>query len=163
MTKTRKTRTIAERKADLIAKLAILEAKENGTYVRENAEKTGLKAVRYALRRRKTELHRAKVLVEGRAATANSPALAGIMDKIENAEQRLAKLREAAEKGENFIANLPFDIDRLEKLVLVGEAGDDVEVPSDLTRLGNEADRTDAEIETKVATSEDSEITENAN
>jgi len=163
MTKTRKTRTIEERKAELLKKLEILEAKENGTYVRENAEKTGLKAVRFALRRRKTELHRAQILVDGRAATSKSPALAGVNDKIQNLKERLAKLEEAAERGANYIANLPFDIDRLEKLVLVGEAGDDVEVPKDLTPIVNDADKNEAELETKVATDSDTEVTENAN
>jgi hypothetical protein len=90
----KKTRPIADRKAELLAKLAILEAKENGTY-EPSMEPDGLKGVKAALRRRKTALHQAQILIAGRAATDKSPALPGIDAKIENAQKRLDNLLES--------------------------------------------------------------------
>lgn len=150
--------------AEAQERVAKLMAQIDGTYVRENEEKTGIKAVRFALKRRKTELHRATVLVNGRAATAKSPALAGIHEKIANAGERLEKLREAAWRGEDFMANLPFDIGRLDALLQLAETeGEEIEVPTGMFKIGGEDERTEAEIEAKVVTSDDAEVTENAN
>ncbi len=144
--------------AEANARVAKLTAQIEGTWIAENEEKTGVKAVRAALRRRKTALHQARVLIDGRGATAKSPALPGLYMKITNAEDRLYSMREAAQRGEDFIQNLPFDIERLDELLKLSEQeGEDIEVPNGLFKMGGEEDVTDAEHEAKVVTANDTE------
>jgi hypothetical protein len=144
--------------AEANARVAKLTAQIEGTWVAENAEKTGVKAVKAAIRRRKTALHQAKVLINGRAPTAKSPALPGIYGKIENAKLRLANMNEAADRGEAFIANLPFDIERLDALLELSEQeGEEIEVPNGLFKMGGEEDITEAEHEANSVTANDTE------
>ncbi len=139
----RPKRSLAERRAALQAQIAILDAKEDGTY---EMERSGLKAVKFALRRRETEKHNAEVLINGRASTAKSPALATIAEKVANAETRLASLKAGQERAQGFLDNLPTDIELLQGLVTLGEAGETVEVPDGLYQMEME-DKTEVEVE----------------
>jgi len=149
-TKLTKEERLAKQKAALLAKLAIVEAKENGTY---QIKREGVKALKFALRTRRTALHAAQVLVNGRAPSAKSPALPTIVDKIKNAEKRLAGLIEGRDRAIDFLENLPADIDLLEGLVTVAESGDSnepVKMPTGLFHM-DKANETDVEVETRAA------------
>lgn len=147
MAQKRKRRTRQEMIADLQAKVEKLQAQEEGTYTPEH-ETLMSKRIRVALRTRKTALHQARITLNGRAPTENSPGTNGIETKIQNAEDRLASLRETKSRAEEQAANLPFDIERLEDLCERCEKGEDVEMPTDLYRLPGE--KTDVEHETAV-------------
>lgn len=100
-----------------------------------------LKALRAALRKRETELRSAVITLDGAEGRSS------IDDKIAHTERRLESQRRTKENAEVMRARLPFDIERLSALVEAGEAGEEVEMPSDLTRLPGEQDRTDEEHE----------------
>ena len=140
-----KNRTPEEIIADLEKKIEIQKAKAAGTYDPEK-DSYGVKRIRAALRRRKTALHAAEVTINGRAATAKSPALNGIDDKIDNARSRLDNLTETRNRAMLSIANLPDDIRVLEDLVQRAEKGEEVEFPTGLHHIPG--DQTEAEAET---------------
>ena len=145
-TKTRKPKkTLVEQREVLMAKLAIIEAKENGTY---KIERDGAQALKFALKRRAKMLHDAQVLVNGRAKTAKSPPMATIADKITNCEERLERLKAGQDRAQGFLDNLPADIKLLEGLVTLSESGETVDIPTDLYKLGDE---TEPELEVRVA------------
>ena len=115
--------------------LAELEAKANGTYV-----PTGPEAIRKSIlksrRIRQSALNLAQRELAGREATEKSPAIAPLVDRIENAEQRLADLREKLDTYTEQTLNLPEDIARLDKLIEDHDAGKtNVEFPTDLSEL----------------------------
>lgn len=137
MTTRRKRRTRQEIMDELRAKLDKYEAQEDGTYIPDE-ETLIAKRIRKALKRRKTAIHQANVLLQGKAATEKSPAQNGIDDKIANAEARLQNLRDAKAHALDMIANLPFDIDRLEKIVEEMDKGNVPEdFPTGLYKLPN--------------------------
>jgi chromosome segregation ATPase len=138
----------------LEAKLAKLQAQAEGTYSDEG-DTLVTKRLRSALRKRKTLLHRAEVLVNGRARTEKSPAMNGIEDKIENARKRLADLEDSQRRANEQIASLPFDIQTLTEALEAIERGEEVDFPTDLYRIPGE--NTTTETEVAVATEGDTE------
>lgn len=151
----RKRATREEMIAKTQAKLDKLLAQKEGSFT-PDAETLVVKRLRSALRRRKTALHRAEVMVNGRAATEKSPPMNGIDEKIENAQKRLADLVSSKERAEERIANLPFDISRIETILETAENdGTEPEFPTDLFMLDNES--TDSETEVAAGEPEDSE------
>lgn len=150
----RKRATREEMMARLQAKLERLQAQKEGTYVPDDETLT-LKRLRSALRKRHTAMGNARMLLNGRPATEKSPAMNSIDEKIANAEKRLADLHTAKARAEEQLANLPFDIERLEAIIGVAETGTDVEFPTGLYPLPSEQDRTEAEVEASVANSDE--------
>lgn len=130
------------------AELEKLLAQEAGTYTGDEGSDIA-KRLRKAAKKRKTLLHRAQVLLFGRPATEKSPAVNGIEEKIENAQKRLDNLIESKRRAEEQVANLPFDIEKLELLLEEDERGEEVEFPTDLFRIGGK--ETDREVEVKVS------------
>jgi DNA repair exonuclease SbcCD ATPase subunit len=152
MTK-RKRATRQEMIERLAAKLEKLQAQAAGNYD-ETGDSLNTKRLRSALRKRRTLLHRAETLLNGRAPTAKSPAQNGIDEKIENAQKRLDDLQEAKRRATEQTANLPFDIEKLEKLLADVENGEtEVEFPTDLYRIPGE--NTVAETENAAANADD--------
>lgn len=100
-----------------------------------------LKALRRALRKRETELRSAVITLDG------SEGRSSIDDKIAHTLRRLESQEQTKANAERMRAALPFDIERLSALVEAAEAGEEVEMPSDLTRLPGEESRTDEEHE----------------
>lgn len=131
------------------AELEKLLAQEAGTFTDEGSDMA--KRLRKAMKKRRTILHRAEVLLNGRPATEKSPAVNGIDEKIQNAEKRLNDLIESKRRAELQVANLPFDIEKLELLLEEDEAGEEVSFPDDLFKIGGEKP-TDREVEVKVST-----------
>ena len=153
MTK-RKRATRTEMIERLAAKLEKLQAQAAGNYD-ETGDSLNTKRLRSALRKRRTLLHRAETLLNGRAPTAKSPAQNGIDEKIENAQKRLDDLQEAKRRATEQTANLPFDIAKLEKLLADVEEGGscEAEFPTDLYRIPGE--NTVAETENAAANADD--------
>ncbi len=149
----RKRATRQEMRERLLEKLAKLDAQIEGTYTPDQ-ETLVSKRIRAALRKRKTLLSRAEIVIVGRASTEKSPAQNGIEEKIKNAENRLADLRETKRRADERIANLPRDIERLSGLVEMIERGEEVEMPDDLFPIPGEAERTDHEHEVAAANPE---------
>jgi prefoldin subunit 5 len=152
MTRKRATRT--EMIDRLEAKLEKLRAQAEGTYT-EEGDSFITKRMRRALRTRKTLLHRAEVLVNGRARTEKSPAQNGIDEKIENARRRLADLEDSRNRAQEQIAALPFDIQTLTEALEATERGEEVDFPTDLYRVPGENTATETEV--AVATEGDTE------
>ncbi len=157
MTDRKQRRTRAQMIEEWKAKITKAEAQEEGTYDSDSETLVG-RRLRGAMKKRKTILHRAGVLLQGRAATEKSPPMNGIVQKIERARQRLADLIESGARAEQQVANLPFDIERLAELIEAEEKGEDVEFPNDLLRLPGEGEQTDTEAEVAAGTSEDAEV-----
>jgi len=150
-TQRRKKRTRAEMIADLEHKLAKYRAQEEGTF----EDQTTLKMLKRALKARQKALHQANILLHGREQTPDrkSPPVNSITVKIENAQRRVDGYIESKRRAEEQIANLPFDIEKLQDLVTVAESGEEVEFPQDLFRLPT--DRTDRENEVNLDTEND--------
>lgn len=151
MTNTRqKRRTDEEMLAHFEAeKQRILDRMQAKAEGRPVTEGSGLSSrLKRAKRTRETALHRAQVAVNGKAATAKSPALPTIEEKIERAQKRLDDLIETQNRALEQIAELPKDIERLELLIEAEAAGDDVEFPKGLYRLPGEGEQTEGEAET---------------
>lgn len=161
--KKRTRRTIEERIAATQAEMARLQAIKDGTYVRGEATSGNpvLTQVKKALRVRKTALHNAQIITDGRAATEKSPRQSTLAEKIENAEKRLNNLRETKKRSDQIIADTPFDIERLEALIELAESGEDITFPDNLTPLPSESEKTDTEHEVTALTANDPEVTEN--
>ena len=128
--KTRNRRTRAQMIADMETKLAKLRAQAEGKFDPSTDENYGVKRLRSAIRRRETLLTTACVVLNGRAATDKSPAVADIDQKIANAEQRVANLRLTKDRAIEQTAALPGDIDTLRALLARAEAGETVEFPT---------------------------------
>lgn len=136
-------------------KLAKLKAQAEGSFT-PDAETLTVKRLRNALRRRKTALHRATVMLNGRAATEKSPSMNGIDEKIENARKRLADLEASKSRAEERVANLPFDISRIETILEDAEkSGTEPTFPDDLFPLDNES--TESEVEVAAGEPDESE------
>ena len=116
-----------------------------------------VKRLKAALKRRNTLLGRAQVVVNGKLATAKSPATNTVEDKIENAIQRLADLRLTETNAIEQLAELPDDIERLTLLVEEAKAGTDVEFPSDMYRIPGVEEQTDSEAEFSAAIDQETE------
>ena len=134
----------------LQAKLERLQQQEAGKPVASTTP-LGVKRLRAAIRKRRTALHRANVLLDGHAGSEKSPAINGIAAKIENAQRRLESLIEARDRAVEQIENLPGDIERLEAALAQAEAGGEIEFPEGLTML--EASN-DAEVEVEAGMGE---------
>lgn len=134
----------------LQAKLERLQQQEEGKPVASTTP-LGVKRLRASIRKRRTALHRANVLLDGHAGSEKSPAINGIAAKIENAQRRLDQLIEARNRAVEQIENLPGDIERLEAALAQAEAGGEVEMPEGLTML--EASN-DAEVEVEAGMGE---------
>jgi len=158
MTDRKARRTRAQMIEEMEAKLAAYKAKEDGTYTSDSETLIG-KRLKGGLKRRRTLLHRAQVLIAGRAATEKSPPMNGIDDKIERAEARLEDLIESRERANEQVARLPGDIEAIAKAIEVDEQGlETAEFPSDLLALPGEGEQTNAEAETVHATNDDDEV-----
>lgn len=136
----------------LQAKLERLQQQEEGKPVASTTP-LGVKRLRAAIRKRRTALHRANVLLDGHAGSEKSPRINGIDAKIENARQRLDSLIEARNRAVDHIETLPGDIERLEAALAQAEAGGEIEMPEGLTNIG-EANEAEAEVEAGMGESE---------
>ena len=154
MSKPRNKRRTPEEMAAHYAKLAEqyqekAERQARGERIQGNSMVSRLKR---ALRTRETLLNRAQVTVNGKAATAKSPALPTIDEKIANVEKRLADYRETRSNALAQIAEFPQDIETLKALLASIDAGDvdpdDVEFPRDLHKAPGEGSTTSGEAET---------------
>jgi len=136
----------------LQAKLERLQQQEEGKPVASTTP-LGVKRLRAAIRKRRTALHRANVLLDGHAGSEKSPRINGIDAKIENARQRLDSLIEARNRAVDHIETLPGDIERLEAALAQAEAGGEIEMPEGLTMIeaSNEAE---VEVEAGMGESE---------
>jgi len=146
MARPRKTRLemIEVRKAQL----AKLEAQEAGSYS-DDSENGVLKSLKKRLRNTNTALRAAGITLNGTEVRST------IEDKIEGTRRRLASQLETMKNAEEFVATLPFDVERLEALIAAAEEGEDVEFPNDLTRLSDDEDRTDEEHEAAFIANEE--------
>lgn len=145
----RNRRTRAQMIAEYETKLATLKAKQEGTFDPATDDNYGVKRLRSAVRRRDTLLTTAGTLLNGRAATEKSPAVSDIDTKIANAEQRVANLKLSKVRAIEQMAALPADIDTLRALLVRAEAGETVEMPTNLYPIPE--NKTDAEIEAGAA------------
>ena len=136
----------------LQAKLERLQQQEEGKPVASTTP-LGVKRLRAAIRKRRTALHRANVLLDGHAGSEKSPRINGIDAKIENARQRLDQLIDARNKAVDHLETLPGDIERLEAALAQAEAGGEIEMPEGLTMIeaSNEAE---VEVEAGMGESE---------
>lgn len=148
----RKTR--AQVIVEMEAKLSKYRAQEAGTFRDEN-ENDILKALNKRLRKTSTVLKAAGITVNG------SDVRSSIADKIAGTQKRLESQIETQRRAEEQIAALPFDVERLQALIATAEAGEDVEFPTDLTRLGDEQERTDEEHEAAFVANAEEESEEN--
>jgi len=136
----------------LQAKLERLQQQEEGKPVASTTP-LGVKRLRAAIRKRRTALHRANVLLDGHAGSEKSPRINGIDAKIENARQRLDQLIDARNKAVDHLETLPGDIERLEAALAQAEAGGEIEMPEGLTNIG-EANEAEVEVEAGMGESE---------
>lgn len=143
----RPRRTIEQRRADLMAELARLDAKAAGTFDPSQEEGYGLKRLRAAVRSRETAMGNATAVLNGKPGTEKSPAVSSIGVKIANARARLDNLILAEQRAVEILAALPADIETLRGLVERAEKGETVEMPTNLYRLPGEDEQTDAERE----------------
>ncbi len=141
----RNRRTRVEMAAELRARLAKIEAQIAGNFDESTEDGFMVTRLKRAIRRRETAINTAETLLNGRAATEKSPAVAGIDAKIENAEKRLADLRAAKGRALETQARVPFDVDVLRAALDSAVAGNEVEFPTGLYVLPGET--TDAEVE----------------
>jgi len=139
MTK-RNRKTREEMLAHRLAQVEKLQAQIEGSY-QDESENAVLKSLKKRLRRTNTVLKAADITING------SGVRSSIADKILGTRKRLDSQIQTAENAEQFMASLPFDVERLEALIAASETGEDVEMPSDLTRLDDAEDRTDEEHE----------------
>lgn len=149
MTRNRKTRE--EMLAFRLAQAEKLRAQIEGSY-QDESENAVLKSLKARLRKTNTELRAARITIDG------TDVRSSIADKILKTRERLASQIETMEHAEAFVASLPFDVERLEALVAACETGEEVEFPSDLTRLSSDQNRTDEEHEATYIANE--EVTE---
>jgi len=146
MTK-RNRKTREEMLAHRLAQVEKLQAQIEGSY-QDESENAVLKSLKKRLRRTNTVLKAADITING------SGVRSSIADKILGTRKRLDSQIQTAENAEQFMASLPFDVERLEALIAASETGEDVEMPSDLTRLDDAEDRTDEEHEAAFIASE---------
>ena len=130
------------------AQLDKLIAQEEGSY-RDESENAVLKALKKRLRNTNTELRAAGITLNGTEVRSS------IQDKIAHTQRRMDTQLETQANAEVFVATLPFDVERLEALIAACEAGEDVEFPTDLTRLSKDEDRTDEEHEAAYIANEE--------
>lgn len=148
----KKRNTMEEQKQALLARIAEIEAKQNGTYVDSNPNK----ALSKRLTATKRELFSARQNVDGIGKKDGKGwTRKPIAERIVDAENRLASLIETKARSEEFIARLPFDVDLLTKTIAAGEAGETVEMPSDLFPLQRPENRTTEQHETNALATAD--------
>lgn len=131
------------------AELEKLLSQQAGTF--KDSDENDL-SKRLGKRRSKTirALNSAQCIVQGVAKKDGTGwQRAPIAEKIATTEKRLAEQKDALIRAEQMMVDLPFDIKRLTNLIAVVELGeDDVEFPTDLTRLSGENEtKTDEEHE----------------
>lgn len=144
---TRHRRTVKERLEALEQERLRLLAIQEGTYDETQEDGHMVKRLKAAIRRRETVIKAAGTLVNGRAATANSPMLPPIAVKITNAENAVKRLKESLDRAVAIQAAVPFDIEVLTGLLAKAQAGDAVEFPTNLHPIQDDSKRTDAEVE----------------
>lgn len=138
MARPRRTREemIAKHEADILK----LQAKIDGNF-QDDGEDGVLKLLKKRLRNTNTELRAAGITLNG------DDVRSSIQDKIAHTQRRMDTQLATQANAEEFAATLPFDVERLEALIAACEAGEEVEFPTDLTRLPKDKDRTDEEHE----------------
>jgi len=136
------------------AELDKMIAQEAGSFDESNESNVG-KALQRRLRKTRTALKAAGIMVNG------TDVRSSIAVKIEGTLRRLASQKQAQENAEEQIAKLPFDVERLVALIDSVEASDIVDFPTDLTRLGDEDERTDEEHEAAFIANEEDAGEEN--
>lgn len=147
MTK-RNRKTRQEMLAYRLEQVAKLEAQIEGSY-QDESENAVLKNLKKRLRKTNTELRAAQITLNGTEVRSS------IADKIAGTQKRLQSQLDAQANAERYSAALPFDVERLEALIAASEQGEDVEMPSDLTRFADEQDRTDEEHEAAFIATEE--------
>ena len=117
-----------------------------------------LKALRNRLRKTQTELKAARYTLNGSVPGPDGKGMvrSSIAEKIALTEKRLASQIETRDRAEEAQARFPMDIERLEALIELAQAGEEVEFPIDLTPLSNEQEMTDEQHEAAfIANGED--------
>ncbi len=161
MGNTRNRRTREEMLAHYEAEAERVRQQIAGSY-KDESENAVLKQLAKRLRKTETELRAATITVNGVAGSEGKGwSKSPIDEKIATTEARLATQVETKARAEAFQASLPFDIERLQALVNAAKEGEDVEMPSDLTPLADEQERTDEEHEAAFIASEENEGEEN--
>lgn len=150
----RSRRTRVEQLEFLRQKMAKIEAQIAGNFDETQDDSYMVTRLKRAIRKRETALKAAGTLLNGRAATENSPAISAIAVKIANAETKLANLRTAVVRATEAEGRLPFDIATLRETLERASKGETVDFPEGLFVLPNEATRTEAEIEAGSVVSE---------
>ena len=153
MTK-RNRRTREEMLEAALAKVEKLQAQIEGSYKDEN-ENDILKALKRRLRKTNTALRASVVTLNGISNDEGKIARKSIADTIEATRLRLASQIETMNRAEALQAQLPFDVERLEGLIALTEAGELVEFPKGLTILETGEKRTDEEHEAAFIASEE--------
>lgn len=140
------------------AELEKLLAQEEGSYQEDtSSDSFQVKMMRKALRRRNTLLNHAQVAIDGKPATAKTPALSTIYDKIARLEERLQDAYQTRDNAELAVARLPFDIENLEKALADYDAGEVEEVVWPELSFPTDADPTEHDAEVAASIDEDSD------
>lgn len=104
--------------------LEIAELRAAGKQITASGETYGAKMIRAAIRKRKTALGRAETVLSGKVQVTGDTIkvlLKNIDQRIEDAQDRVANLRQHKAEAEKRIADLPFDIESLEKVMATAE------------------------------------------
>ena len=154
----RNRRTRAQMLEHYKAQIARLEAAEQGRP--DTSTESGiLKSLKSMLRKRRTALRSATIVVDGITGGDGKVARAPLSETIKRTEERLAKQRATLAESTEQKELLPSDIERLDALVNAAEQGEDVEIPTDLlVRLDSDAPRSDEQAEAEfIAKGEEGE------
>lgn len=151
---TRVRRSAEERLKDLQAKMDALKAKMAGTYDETKDSNYTTKRLGRMIARRETAISVANVLLNGKAATEKSPAVASLTSKIERAEAHLKTLRENETRALELLARVPSDIDTLRALLASAQAGNEIVFPTDLFVIPAEQSNEEHEAASVVAPAE---------
>lgn len=151
----RNRRTRAQMAEALRLKLAKIEAQIAGNFDETGDDNYMVTRLKRAIRRRDTALKSAATLLNGRAATENSPAVSDIETKIQNAQKRLADLETAKARAIETNGRVPFDLETLNAALASAVKGETVEFPTGLYILPGEGERTEAEIEAGSVSNQD--------
>ncbi len=157
MTQKRNRRTREEMLAHYEAEAQRVRDQIAGSY-KDDSENAVLKQLKNRLKKTNTLQRTMRVVLDGvHGSEGKGWSKSPIAEKIEATEKRLASQIETRDRAEVYTAKLPFDIERLQALVEAAEAGEDVEMPSDLTPFPDEQNRTDEEHEAAFIASEEAE------
>ena len=123
------------------AELEKLLSQQAGTF-KDSDENDMVKRLGKRRSKTTTALRAAQCIVHGVAKKDGTGwQRAPIVEKIAGTEKRLEEQKAALLRAQQALVDLPFDVERLTNLIAVAELGeDDVEFPTDLTRLASDAD-----------------------